>query len=207
MHLFIHVELFFLFCCRWLFYDTSGSFEESLPATSHHTKAEKVKAKASSKDQTASCGPTRDALHCHHRSQRRWPWTPITSSRWASAGRHHRSTGSNSGRNMFGKSVLLARGGSRVCFWGPQWQPCCFPVFFPELGLSLTGTDKTQEKAHSSGTSLSFKTLQMIQMEGHKLYTPLKDKTPIGQATSCCFPKGNVISIMIHSMWKFVIDV
>lgn len=50
--------------------------QRSVPATALHTSAARMKGKASSKDQTASCVPTRDVHHCHHRSPKRWPWTP-----------------------------------------------------------------------------------------------------------------------------------
>lgn len=47
---------------------------------------------------------------------------------------------------MFAESVLWQEGGRCFAFRGPQWQPCCFPVFFPEASLRSTGTDKAQKR-------------------------------------------------------------
>lgn len=128
-------------------HDTSrpSSCNGGVPATGPHTLAEKVKAKASSKAQTASCGATGDELHCHHRSQKRWPRAPITSSRWAGAGRRHGSPGSGT---CLERVFFWQEGWFAGLFWGPQRQLCCFPVFFPEEGLRLMGTDKTSEWRH-----------------------------------------------------------
>lgn len=178
------------FCCFSFgcFFRDISRFDWRVPATSGHTLAERLKAKASLKDQSASCGPTRDVLHCHRRSQKRWPWNLITSSRWASSGRHCRSTGSQSSRKKACRECSFWQQGGLCYFFyffcvGPWLQPCCFPVFFPAAGLRLTGTNKAWEKTHPIVT---FFTSQKIQMA--HLSDGLNAK--ICQSTFVLFSKG-----------------